>query len=294
MPNPREEQLRDNRRLARQLLGAVALLLIVIGLFTVLGWLAALFRIVTDDTADRRAYEEKLYGMVMLDALPFADAAEVDPTVFREAAIWGTLYQIQNRDGNFDSYERDEATGSLILPRLEVDTYLTNLLGPDFEIVDASFRTADFLYTYSEEKQGYLVPVTGSVGLYVPRVDDIFTRAGRTHVTVGYIPTLTNSTDLVLTLPSEPTKYMDYIFVRGDNGQMCLTALQESAAHPNTAPAPTEEPLAVVDPQDLVQENLDPAITAEVTPPPEGEPAPGAEGTEGEPAPEAGDAALAP
>ena len=37
MPSSREEQLRNNRRLARQLLGLVAVILILIGLFTVIG-----------------------------------------------------------------------------------------------------------------------------------------------------------------------------------------------------------------------------------------------------------------
>ena len=44
MANSREEQLRNNRRLARQLVGAVALILVVIGLFTVLNWCVAALR----------------------------------------------------------------------------------------------------------------------------------------------------------------------------------------------------------------------------------------------------------
>ena len=36
MANSREEQLRNNRRLARQITGAIALVLVIIGLFTVL------------------------------------------------------------------------------------------------------------------------------------------------------------------------------------------------------------------------------------------------------------------
>ena len=34
----REEQLRNNRRFSRQIVGAVAIVLIIIGLFTVLSW----------------------------------------------------------------------------------------------------------------------------------------------------------------------------------------------------------------------------------------------------------------
>ncbi len=282
MPNPREEQLRSNRRLARQILGAAALLLAVIGLFTVVGWLAALLRVVTDNSAERRAYEDKLYGLVMLDARPFEDAAEVDPNVFREAAIWGTLYQIEQRDGGFDAYERDADTGALVLPRLETDTWLSTLLGPEYEIPTGSFETANFSYYYDEERQGYLVPVTGSVGLYIPQVERIATRGGRTVVTVGYIPTLTNSDAFMLTIPTEPAKYMDYVFERGENRQLVLAALQESEMQPEATAAPTEAPLPDADLQDLVQGSLDPAITDGAASAPAGDAGADTDGSEAE------------
>ena len=202
MANSREEQLRNNRRLARQLVGAVALILVVIGLFTVLNWCVAALRAALDDSDRRERYADRVYGLVMFDVVPFEDASQVDSSIFRQAAIWGIVYQAQ-KNGTLDDYERDAQTGSLILPQLEVDTYLTNLLGPDYPLVEGDFETEEFIYTYDEEKQGYLVPVTGSVGLYTPEVQRIWTEAGQTHVTVGYIPTLNNSTsgELSLTAP---------------------------------------------------------------------------------------------
>ena len=52
---------------------------------------------------------------------------------------------------------------------------------------------------------------------------------------MGYIPTLASTTTLTLTAPTEPTKYMDYVFTRGENRQWYLTALQRDAAgiHPD-------------------------------------------------------------
>ena len=50
MANYREEHIRNNRRLARQVVGAAALLLALIGLFTVLGWIVGLVRAALDDT----------------------------------------------------------------------------------------------------------------------------------------------------------------------------------------------------------------------------------------------------
>ena len=184
MANSREEQLRNNRRLARQLLGAVALVLVVIGLFTVLNWCVGALRAALDDSDRRERFADRVYGLVMFDVLPFDDVSQVDSTVFRQAAIWGTVYQAQ-KDGTLDDYDRDTETGSLILPQLEIDTYLTNLLGPDYPLEEGSFETEEFIYNYDADRQGYLVPVTGAVGLYTPEVEKIWTQSGKTYVTVG-------------------------------------------------------------------------------------------------------------
>ena len=263
----KEEQLRNNRRLSRQIVGAIALALALIGLFTVLGWVVSGVRSALDDSDRRQEYADRLYGLVMFDAVPFNDVNLVDPTVFREAAIWGTIYQIQKNGGSLDEYERDEDTGSVILPKLEVDTYLTNLLGPDYPIIDGSFESTQFNYYYDEEKQGYYVPVTGAVGQYTPEVEKIRTQSGRTYVTVGYIPTLNNTGngELTLTAATEPTKYMDYVFERGANRKWYLCALQESETQPTSASTTPSPTAGTQDPQTLVENNLDSSMTDAVS-----------------------------
>ncbi len=240
MANYREEHIRNNRRLARQVVGSVALLLALIGLFTVLGWIVGLVRSALDDSGLRKAYRDRLYGMVMLDPVAFDDVNSVDPGVFKQAAIWGTVYQVQNSGGNLDQYERDPDTGSAMIPALEVDTYIANLLGPEYKVPEGTFSTEEFVYQYDEEKQAYLVPVTSSVAQYTPMVEKISRRDGKRIVTVGYVPTATNNAtgELSLTAPTEPTKYMDYVFTRGENRQWYLTALQESEMQVEVTPTP--------------------------------------------------------
>lgn len=254
----REEQLRNNRRLARQALGLVAILLIVIGLFTVIGWAIRAITAALDDSDRRESYADLLYGLVMFDTVPFDDVNTVDQSIFKQAAIWGCVYQIQKDGGSLDQYERDEETGCMILPQLEVDAYLTNLLGPDYQIEEGSFQTSEMNYVYSEEKQGYLVPVTGSVGLYTPEVENISTQSGKMYVTVGYIPTLASTTSLTLTTPTEPTKYMDYVFTRGENRQWYLSALQESDMQvtASSSSVASESQVVTNDPQAMVESNL--------------------------------------
>ena len=57
----------------------------------------------------------------------------MDEGIFKQAAIWGTVYQVQNSGGSLDQYERDPDTGSALIPALEIDTYISNLLGPDYQ-----------------------------------------------------------------------------------------------------------------------------------------------------------------
>ena len=240
MANYREEHIRNNRRLARQIVGGAALLLALIGLFTVLGWVIGLVRSALDDSSLRDEYHDRLYGMVMLDPVAFDDVSTVDEGVFKQAAIWGTVYQVQNSGGSLDQYERDPDTGSAMIPALEVDTYIANLLGPEYKVPEGTFSTEEFVYQYDEEKQAYLVPVTSSVAQYTPTVEKISRRDGKRIVTVGYVPTATNNAtgELSLTAPTEPTKYMDYVFTRGENRQWYLTALRESEMQVEVTPTP--------------------------------------------------------
>ena len=70
MANSREEQLRNSRRLARQILGVVALVLVVIGLFTVLNWCVGAIRAALDDSDRRERFADRVYGLVMFDFCP--------------------------------------------------------------------------------------------------------------------------------------------------------------------------------------------------------------------------------
>lgn len=272
MANYKEEHIRNNRRLARQVVGSVALLLALIGLFTVLGWIVGLVRSALDDSGLRKAYRDRLYGMVMLDPVAFDDVNSVDPGVFKQAAIWGTVYQVQNSGGSLDQYERDPDTGSAMIPALEVDTYIANLLGPEYKVPEGTFSTEEFVYQYDEEKQAYLVPVTSSVAQYTPTVEKISRRDGKRIVTVGYVPTATNNAtgELSLTAPTEPTKYMDYVFTRGENRQWYLTALRESEMQVEVTPTPAPTDALV---EDLQNEELGTADAPSAAEEPAPEPA---------------------
>lgn len=231
----REEHMRLQRRRGRQFVGLVVIMLVVVGVLTMISWAMKGVGVLLDDSSRKAEYERRLSGLVMLDPLPFDSIDQADPLLFREAAIWGIVYRASSESGGLDVYERDPDTGSVILPALEVDAYISQLLGPDYVVEDDTFESNDMTYLYDEEKAGYLVPVTGQVARYYAEVESITKRSGREIVTVGYIPA--SSDDLTLSAPTEPVRYMEYVFDRGAKRQWYLSALQESSMKPANSAA---------------------------------------------------------
>ena len=249
-----EEHARLHRRRARQALGLLIAVLVLIGAATVIragvNTVADLF----DDTQQRQEYEDKLEGLVLFDPLPFDGIENINDLTLREAAVWGCVYNIQETQGGFDHYNTDPETEQLLLPAVDVDAYLAKLLGPGFKLTHKSFEMEDMTIEYDESAQCYRIPVTGSVGYYRATVTRLFKRSGKLHVTVGYIP-LSGSDDSIISSSSDtPTKYMDYLFER-KNGSWYLTGLTESETRPEAASSAAEDvpqPMAENEVQDAI------------------------------------------
>ena len=243
-----EEHARLHRRRARQALGLLIAVLVLVGAVTVVragvGAVANLF----DDTQQKQEYEDKLEGLVLFDPLPFDGIENIDDLTLREAAVWGCVYNIQETQGNFDNYNTDPDTEQLLLPSVDVDAYLAKLVGPSFRMAHKSFEMEDMTVEFDETTQCYKIPVTGSVGTFRATVIRLFKKDGLLHVTVGYIPTQSSDDSILNTSSDTPTKYMDYLFSR-QSGSWYLTGLTDSETKPeaadsavsSAAPAPMAE-----------------------------------------------------
>ncbi len=254
-----EEHARIHRRRRRQALGLAMTLLIVIGIFTLLGAGYRLIASLFDDTEQRQEYEDKLEGLVLFDPLPFDGIENIDDLTLREAAVWGCIYSIQETQGNFDNYAHDPETDQLLLPAVEVDAYLARLVGPSFQLTHRSFEMEDMTIEFDEAAQCYRIPVTGGVGDYRATVTALFKREGKLHVTVGYIPT-TSQSDFVGAQSDTPTKYMDYIFERS-GGSWYLTGLTDSETKPEAAASSSASSVVMMDAaelQDAIRSGVEP------------------------------------
>lgn len=253
----RDKHMRMQRRRRRQFTGLLVILLVLVGLSTIISWGTHGVAALLDDSDLRAEYEQRLSGLVMLDPLPFDDPSQADPNMFREAAIWGIVYGETAR-GTIDQYERDPETDGIVVPALQVNAYIAQLLGPDYPVEVGTFEGSDMTYLYDEEKAGYIVPVTGQVALYTAKVEKLEKRNGRQVVTVGYIPATTN--DLTLSAPTEPVRYMEYIFDRAPNRVWYLSALQGSSMKPAVTAPPAETDVEYdlnYNPTDTLQETLE-------------------------------------
>ena len=250
-----EEHARLHRRRARQALGLLVAVLVLVGAVTVVRAGVRTVANLFDDTQQRQEYEDKLEGLVLFDPVPFDGIENIDDLTLREAAVWGCIYNIQETQGGFDNYNTDPDTEQLLLPSVEVDAYLARLVGPSFKLTHRSFEMEDMTIEFDESSQCYKIPVTGTVGYYRAVVTRLFKRSGQLHVTVGYIPTSSTDDSIINQSSDTPTKYMDYLFQR-QSGSWYLTGLTESETKPDstasTEAASQPQPMAESDVQDAI------------------------------------------
>ena len=238
-----EEHARLHRRRARQALGLLVAVLVLVGAVTVVRAGVRTVANLFDDTQQRQEYEDKLEGLVLFDPVPFDGIENIDDLTLREAAVWGCVYSIQETQGGFDNYNTDPDTEQLLLPSVDVDAYLAKLVGPSFKMTHKSFEMDDMTVEFDETTQCYKIPVTGSVGTYRATVTRLFKKDGLLHVTVGYIPTQSADDSILNAASDTPTKYMDYLFSR-QSGSWYLTGLTDSETKPeSTASSAAAEPM---------------------------------------------------
>ena len=135
-----EEHARLHRRRARQALGLLVAVLVLVGAVTVVRAGVRTVANLFDDPQQRQEYEDKLEGLVLFDPVPFDGIENIDDLTLREAAVWGCVYSIQETQGGFDNYNTDPDTEQLLLPSVDVDAYLAKLVGPSFKMIHKSFE----------------------------------------------------------------------------------------------------------------------------------------------------------
>lgn len=109
-----------------------------------------------------------------------------------------------------DSFEHDEV-GAMYLPTIDIDKTVAKLYGPEFKFEHKTFEDRSLVYTYVEEKQAYLIPITSAISDYRPQVAKIKREGDTRRVTVGYLSQNGTGGEFIVGGDSKPVKYYDYI-----------------------------------------------------------------------------------
>ncbi len=216
----KKDRIYKRKRLRRQFTGAVFALLAGIGVVSIVLFGINQVRKTFDDTDDRQAYAALIAPIVALDPAPFKSLDQADPNLLMQGAIWATIL---NED--VSKYSRDEQSGQLMLPSIEVASYAAKLYGPDIAVENKTFTSSGITFTYISETGMYLIPATSLSGSYVPFVESITTSGNTKVLHVAY--TTTTSSEMIAN-PNTMiiNKYMDYIFIK-NGSEYYLYAIHE-------------------------------------------------------------------
>ena len=213
---------------AAVLVGAVSVVLALIGLLTVLSGCVKLAGRLLDNSAEKEQFEQILFPVVMFDPGPVEAPAEMDPLVLLRSSIWSAYVS------NMEKYSVD-ANNRISVAKSDVDVACAKLFGGEIRLEHQSFSDYMNTYYFDESKGAYLVPLDGSSVLYTPQVEEISHSGVNYTLRVGY---LESGNEWLQNLKGEdyepsPAKYMIYTMKKVEKHfELVSIALPEEGAVP--------------------------------------------------------------
>lgn len=123
-----------------------------------------------------------LYPIVTVDPPSFKTTEEIPATVVVESAIWRIILT-----GDNSNYEKLYNT-YMYVPAVDVEFSIKTLYGNEAVIQHQTVGSASTSFTYNEDTNTYLVPISPRYTAYSPAVTDISSVGELYTVTVEYMP----------------------------------------------------------------------------------------------------------
>lgn len=165
-------------------LGIVIVVLAVIGLVTVIIFAVRGIGSLTDNSDKFEKYEQFLSPVIMNAPDPFDDVSGAQMSQLIDASIWSLM----KSDIDIDQYEYAEGDVSgVIVPQKDVEKQFAKLFGTDVKPVHCTVDGGTYTFTYDEAKQAYIVPLTGVMPTFIPRVISQQKKGDSIILTVGCI-----------------------------------------------------------------------------------------------------------
>jgi hypothetical protein len=214
------------RRKGAAPIGAIFILLAVIGLVAVLIFTVGLTRNFVDNTAQKTEFEEMIRPVLMFDPVPFQDPNDLQPATLLQASMWSAL--LGEKRG---SYQYDEMK-MLVVPASDLDVNAQSLFGPTVTLKHQTFGNYDTTFIFDKETNTYHVPIVAQIGSYTPSIEKITQQGSEVLLMVGYLPPETLWTAEQAQREdgeAQPDKYMIYVLEENDKGDYYISAIRDTA-----------------------------------------------------------------
>lgn len=210
----KEERLRRNKRIRRQITGGIFFAFALVGVVAVVSLAVQGIKGLFSTEDQQKKLESRIEYVVALDPVPFDITTNPDNNTLLEAAIYKAISGYPEESRSFD----DE--GRLILPDFEVTKAAGELYPSVFRLTHASFADANgnVEFTYDSEKKCYYLPNTTLSGAPYPIVVAMTREGDNLVLSVAY---MSPGTDTFFTGIRNPErdrliKYMEYVMVSED------------------------------------------------------------------------------
>ena len=208
--------------------GAVFVVLALVGLVTVVSGCIQLGQRLLDNSSKKEELGKAIFPVVMFDPQTIESPEELDDLVLLRSSIWSAYIN------NMEKYTIDQNNRATVMAS-DVDVACAKLFGSDITLEHQSFSDYINTYYYDESSLSYLLPLDSSSVLYTPQVED-FSKSGVVYtLKVGYLPSGSEWMQLLQgeDYEPEPEKYMIYTVMKvEDHYQLVSIAYPEEGAVP--------------------------------------------------------------
>lgn len=163
-----------------------------------------------------------LYPIVTVDPPEFSETKDIPPSVVIESAIWRIILT-----GDNSNYETLYNT-YMYVPAVDVEFSVRTLYGNSAEIVHQTVGSASTAFTYEENKNSYLVPISPRYTAYSPVITEISNIGELYTVTVEYMPPTALAIEGIR-LENSTTKTMIYTLSKSKKNMVVHSAKNATA-----------------------------------------------------------------
>lgn len=151
-----------------------------------------------------------LYPIVTVDPPEFSETSEIPSSVIIESAIWRIILT-----GDNSNYEKLYNT-YMYVPAVDVEFSVKSIYGNSAQIIHQTVGSTSTSFTYVENMNSYMVPISPRYTAYSPVVTDISNVGELYTVTVEYMPPTALAIEGIK-LENTTTKTMVYTLSKSKN-----------------------------------------------------------------------------